>query len=649
MMMFGEVRRGSTHVDITEVKPEELLRLGRLAVELRLTDQILSDDLDTLSIVEGGPAAAWTSGEGNHVTFNLKKMPMPDTPANIRVWLGTNAHELGHVKYTPRKDSDLLLRVMDAERVFMTGIKQLWNIAEDQRQERLMLGRFQPWAPYLVEALGYHLVADTESAWLLFAGRTWLSDDIRAQARAMLIAQRSAKVADQVAELIGNYQSLTDTGDKQQNDAWDILVDLHRLFGDDLPKMPPVCEPIGEGEEDTSEPGGSVPPRADEDPEPQPGRPRKDDDDGVETPKRDADADTDGSDGDGDDDGDDKGDDGKGKGESKPAPDDAADSEPVRSAGAGNDPNATPPKPGELDPNAMKKRLRDEAEEQTQEDAEAKKDLNDVLDALDHGRTQGEAKGEHSAGNYVDVSSDARRLYDEVSRELMDLKDECEPGWNKRVASGRLNVRRLLNSHVVDPDTLYDRYEPGQVDATSVEVMLLLDVSGSMSSVIDQVGEATWAIRKAVDDLEGDLTVITWQSGPHEVLAHPGDRPEERMFVPTVFGGTNPHSALVEAYRVLADSQAPIKLMVILTDGSWGVADESEQLIDAMNAGEVSTALAFVSTDYSFITGAQAAKNRPAVKVNAHHCQVGRDIGNDPHGLALMFREIVAERIKAQR
>lgn len=212
MDRYGK-RTGTTNVVLRELPAEKQLRYSRLGRELRLTDQILSDDLDTVSIVMNGPAPAWTDMEGDHVSFAVQFMPYPDSKLHLAVWLGTNAHELGHVLFTPRKDSPLVQHILAAETSFMRGIASLHNIVEDQRQERLILGRFAPWRGYLTAALAHHLQGDTDSSWLLMAGRTWLPDDVRAAARAAFVKAQGEWMASEVSRLIGDYQHLTDPGD----------------------------------------------------------------------------------------------------------------------------------------------------------------------------------------------------------------------------------------------------------------------------------------------------------------------------------------------------------------------------------------------------------------------------------------------------
>lgn len=615
--MGTSTRRGTTQVnlDLEHATPAQLLRVQRLARELRLTDQILSIDLDTVAVDPAGPAPAWTTLEGDKVSFAYNQMPEPHTRLDVAVWLGTNAHELGHVLYSPRKDSALMVRVIESEQTFMGGIAQFHNIAEDQRQERLILARFAPWRGYLTAALAHHLSPHTDAAWLLFAGRTWLPKEVRAEAKAQMIAAHGHVITDAVTRIIGEYQQLTDPGDAEVDAAWELLVELHDMFSDDMPHMPQArCVVMEGGSPETGQPEDGAPMTADEadasDGEGDDGGSGGDDDDdddasdgtGDGTDANDADADADGSSG-----------------------QDRRQDQPVKGGGDGSSSDAT----GESQPQDRKSQLRDAAKAQIEQDDDAQSDLDSIIDALDHGRGGGMADGEHAVGNYVEVTETARRLHVDVSDALLDLKDETEPGWQKRTDSGRLNVRRMLNPST-DADSMFDRYDAGMMDAAELDVVLLLDVSGSMGTGVFALGEATWAIHHAVDDLEGTCTVITWDSGPHRVIASAGERPDGRMFVPKSMGGTNPKSALSEAFRLMSGSATHNRLVVILTDGDWDYsAAGSEQVIRAMNEEGIVTVIGLL--------GKYAG-------TDTHECRFGAQIA-DPIELARLFKRVALERI----
>jgi hypothetical protein len=261
-------RHGTTSVELSpdDYRPEDLLLLARLAREIRLLDQICDPTatMDAVQVVDKGPAPAWTTLDGDKVSFSMQHMPLPKSAVDIAIWLGTNAHELGHVLYTPRRESLLIRRIEEGDKLFLRGIARLHNIAEDQRQERLILARFSPWRNYLVAALSHHLSVKTDNAWVLLTGRTWLDASVRALARAAFAVKRGESAAKEVAQLIGAYQWLTDPGEAEADQAWDILVKLHELFDNDIPAGGCGGGVIVAGEPNTDNPEGDPFPSADE-------------------------------------------------------------------------------------------------------------------------------------------------------------------------------------------------------------------------------------------------------------------------------------------------------------------------------------------------------------------------------------------------
>jgi hypothetical protein len=462
------------------------------------------------------------------------------------------------------------------------------------------------------------------------AGRTWLPDEVRAVAKARMVAVRGQTETDEVTRLVGEYQHLTDPGEVDADEAWEVLQALHRLFEDTPPRTGGNCTVMEGGEPNTDGDQGTPYPTADEDPNPGEGDDaddHHDDDDDAD----DAD-DADGGDGgdDAGDDGDDAGDgDGDDEGES-PTPTNTG-----RGGGAGGGPSTPPDPTAPIDQGDVRRRLKHAASDAIERDEEAKGDLDSVLDAVEYGRPGDAADGEDPVGRNVEATDAARRLHREVADALLDLKDDTEPGWDKRVDSGRLNVRRYAAG--VDYDEVFDRYQPGMMDASEMEVVLLLDVSSSMHAQVHRLAEATWAIRHAVDDIEGRITVITYETGPHRILADPNVRPDGRMFVPNAYGGTQPQSAIREAYRLLTGAEAKNRLFIVLTDGDWfstgSVPDRNDELIDALNAAGVTTvSVLLTSSSYG---GA-----------NHHHCQYGARI-DDPADLARLFRSVALDRMHA--
>jgi hypothetical protein len=619
-MAFAATRRGQTNVKVDEGKypPDQIIRLMRLGRELRLTDQILADDLETLSIVQSGAAPAWTTLSADHISFAMDFMPVPDSKLNVAIWLGTNAHELGHVKYSPRKSSPLMHRVIEADQLFVPGLMSVHNIVEDQREERLMIGRFQTWRAYLTAALGHHLDGKTETSWLLMAGRTWLSDEVRTEARDVYVAAKGAKEADEITQLVGEYQQLMDPGHAEADEAWRILNALYNIFGGDIPHggcgggvivigepdkdaprrddLPPVaCRPIGTlpvTPIDMPPSNSPNPPVAGD----VPVKPQDDQDKDGDKPgsgKQDGQGGHGGGAGIGD----------------KPTP-------------KVNDDHAAKPK------QSVKEQLTEQAEDELNGDPDTASDIGDLMDALGHATGNQSAEGELSEGQWESASDEARRLWHEVGDALLDLKADSEPGWVKRVPHGKLIPRRLFTSAPIEE--MFDRYDPGQMDAAELELVLLLDVSSSMMGTMRPLSEAAWAIRMAVDDIDGRSTVITYDDMAPKIMAQPEDRPDDRLYVLHCGGGTAALRGLQMAYRVLAESQARHRLMVILTDGAWGDSYRSDIVIEAMNTNGIITVLGFLGGGYGW--------------GGKHGCTHSENI-EDPAGLATLFRNVAAAKI----
>ena len=616
------LRTGSNPVDV-EGDPQFVLRLRRMARELRLTDQILSFDLDCVRVVDSGPAPAWTSPDGSTITVNVGKMPGIRGRRGIAVWLGTNAHELFHNLFTPRSDALLMRRIMAAEKSTSSGIHHAWNILEDQRIERLGINRYAAWRGYLVAALAHHIPVTGPNAWLLVAGRTWLGDEARAIARAAFVATNDEGTADYAARLIGAYQRLGDPGDLDANEAYDIVTEFFHAF---QMQMPPKggCGggTISEGEPEVTDDEDVSIPTADEadendDDEGDGDEGESDDEYGDESDEGEGDGDSmgepcddgdesdEGDDGDGDDgesgddgddgdegDGDESGDEpgeggdaeGDGSDESDEGDEDGGDFDGRSDEGAEGDPGDGVSGPGER---SMTEALDDAIDEALHED-DTKDDLDRVVDQLDHG-APGKGDLPKSVGRWEDVDSATRLLARDVSQILADIKDENEASWVRRTDSGRFSVDRWLTEDW-SPDDVFDRFDAGQMDASSLDAVLVLDVSSSMHRQAQRLAQATWAIRTAIDRVEGTCTVIGF-GDQATMIFDQGQRPDGRIFVPNLESSTVPAGACREAHRVVAGSDAANRIVIVLTDGDWWEAGKAGEALRACQSEGATVAI----------------------------------------------------------
>ena len=153
----------------------------------------------------------------------------------------------------------------------------------------------------------------------------------------------------------------------------------------------------------------------------------------------------------------------------------------------------------------------------------------------------------------------------------------------RRTDTGRLSIDRWATARTDwDPDTAFDLFDPGAMDVVNLDVTLVLDVSGSMSRLIKPLAEATWAIRTAVDRVEGTCTVFGSRR-PSSLMFPVGHRPDGRLFIiPFLEGSTNPKPPGVRiAHQLVTASAATNRIVIVLTDGAWWNAEPAEEAMQA--------------------------------------------------------------------
>jgi hypothetical protein len=135
-------------------------------------------------------------------------------------------------------------------------------------------------------------------------------------------------------------------------------------------------------------------------------------------------------------------------------------------------------------------------------------------------------------------------------------------------------------------------------DATDIECIILLDVSGSMSGFEVEAHESMWAIKNALDSIQASTTVVAYSDGSYSsrLLYSGNEKADSDMRVIRNLYGTDPYKALQYAKYLLAGSTRAIKLLIVITDGMWNgkVQESNETIIDIRNGGVITT-LAYLS------------------------------------------------------
>lgn len=176
-------------------------------------------------------------------------------------------------------------------------------------------------------------------------------------------------------------------------------------------------------------------------------------------------------------------------------------------------------------------------------------------------------------------------------KELERLRADYDPAYETQVAQGRLNVNRYLQGE--DFETCFDEWHEGRSDVCSIEAVILLDRSSSMSgSNSDNAYQSMWAIRKALEQVEATSSVVLFDSRT-TLLYDKNEKTSNFIKDAGANGGTEPQEAIAYAKRVLAESDKAIKILFMITDGAWE-SEKGERAVTEMKHAGILTCQALI-------------------------------------------------------
>lgn len=214
--------------------------------------------------------------------------------------------------------------------------------------------------------------------------------------------------------------------------------------------------------------------------------------------------------------------------------------------------------------------------------------------------------------------------------ELEQLRGDHDPGWDRRVDVGRLNVQRYVTGG--DVDEAFDQWDMGREDAVDIEAVILLDISGSMGWCLNSSYQSMWAIKRALDKVNASTTVVTFGDNA-ELLYSSNERAAITMKYAGSGGGTEARGAIKYAHSVMANSKRSVKLVITITDGEWYDDGVSDNMLRQLRKGGVLTALAYV-VNPDWISDGQT------LNINSHGCEVATNI-TDARDLFTLARKLV--------
>lgn len=183
--------------------------------------------------------------------------------------------------------------------------------------------------------------------------------------------------------------------------------------------------------------------------------------------------------------------------------------------------------------------------------------------------------------DYATPSVEFLSARDLLLSHLMQLQNILDSQYIDDQRDGRPLVRKWISATTpMQKLHVFRRHLPDEVDETGIEVVGLLDQSGSMGGMIDHASQATWAIASAVRLSNNACTMIGFDDDAYMLIGRKQELRTREYPIFGVRGGTNPVTALNLAKEVFAASDMPNRLLYIVTDGEWF---EEEQAVEIIN------------------------------------------------------------------
>jgi Mg-chelatase subunit ChlD len=255
--------------------------------------------------------------------------------------------------------------------------------------------------------------------------------------------------------------------------------------------------------------------------------------------------------------------------------------------GSSDTDNHTDGKNADYTPTNEDKALRDKLNKKLDElsnNQQVKSATSEVRKAIDNNSEQN-PNAKKALYTNASVKPSNREIAERFGYELERLRIDNDPMWRLEVPMGRLNVARSMNADINDIDRMFDRWDIGN-DNRDIEAVVLVDNSGSMMFQMNSTLEAMWAIKRGVEQIDGRVTVFRFNDNTRVVYgADEKASPTEYRSLNSS-GGTNPYEALLEADRILSNSDRAIKLLFIISDGEWHNSERCNEIISRMNEVE---------------------------------------------------------------
>jgi len=551
---------------------------------------------------------AWN--DGKNVTFNASKIAdlSDDTVTSLH---GLNYHELAHLLYTPRIGTALGKWITERKtithtnsyeydnRTYTTSYDEVqvvepkraiaFNILEDCRAEYFMTLKYPSTRPFFVALLGEYIAKNSEQLsdnFILLAGRRYFSLSARQYSAMAFAKEHGQDKAQQVYSICSEYRTLVYPRDYTRGQE---LIEAIMPFIPDSLETPNGCanrpimrngKPATQGEQETLVNGD--PDKDSNDLEWNGGYSKTGEDSDGEVTDEQAQFNT------------------------------KTDSEVMEAI--------------------------EQAVRRAKSDPSLVKKVSDTTKAINKDSSTKSILGKTNGKPYEPTQAEvvASRLF---GQELERIRIDSDPAWELERPTGKLNVRRAMNSDVNEVNKLFDRWTMGN-DEYDIEACILLDKSGSMYSEIGSASRSAWIIKRAIEKINGKVTVMTFNHESRILYSRDQRASATSVAVVDSSGGTEPRYGIMESQRIFEQSQAKTKLLFLLTDGVFD--NDSDSVIEAMNRNGVFTSIVFLSSGSGIDDIMKDPKQREEM---SHRAKNFRAIAS-PNDLVKVAKDVVKYTIK---
>lgn len=588
---------------LTDQKERE--RVSSMARIFTKVDRVLSGDPVEVEVEKMGPYMPPSYTDGKTISFNVDRIGDITSVEDLVSILGLNYHELAHVLYTPRGNSEVIKRIISS------NLHDAFNILEDQRIETFLTSTYPSTIPYLTSTL-LRYCTETDISWetnhILVHGRRYIPADIRREFRNRFSAPHLASRAESI---IDEYRKIVFPRDADR--AYELVEQFKAIIcalisrpadpHDHKNKYRPEMKKGRVSSQRDQSKASEASDRMDQDLE---------ESSSEEGP----------SEGQGDD---------TGKVQSRPS----GSGESGESSGDGQDwqPSLDQENNSQMSNDNFRDAMRDLIND-AETDQSVMDDVAMKQRAIVHG---GEIDLDLPTRRYAESPVRAEDI--DGARQFAgiidQLRSDADPGWLRYAPSGKVNIQRVMRGDSYD--RVWDKWAEGNDDASDIECVINIDTSISMKYQIVEASRAMWVIKKALESIDASVTVLGYNDYTFLVYGK-----NERVNTSTYrsmrsANGTAPRKAIEESVRVLESSRRKNKIFISITDGQWPYENNnkgptSEEMIAALSKRGVTTALAFIGS---------VPIGREREYVDDHNCQIVSAV-NDPRELVRFAREIVS-------